>query len=48
MTATPSPRTLRALVTRDELSALVEYLASDLARNVTGQSIAIDGGWTAQ
>jgi Dehydrogenases with different specificities (related to short-chain alcohol dehydrogenases) len=42
----PMPK--RAFVTIDELGALVDYLASDAARNVTGQSIAIDGGWTAQ
>jgi 3-hydroxybutyrate dehydrogenase len=42
----PMPK--RAFIEIDELGALVEYLASDAARNVTGQSIAIDGGWTAQ
>jgi 3-hydroxybutyrate dehydrogenase len=42
----PMPK--RAFVTIDELGALVDYLASDAARNVTGQSISIDGGWTAQ
>jgi 3-hydroxybutyrate dehydrogenase len=42
----PMPK--RAFVTIEELAALVEFLSSDLARNITGQSIAIDGGWTAQ
>ena len=42
----PMPK--RAFIEVDELGALVEYLASDAARNVTGQSIAVDGGWTAQ
>ena len=42
----PMPK--RAFIGLDELVALVEYLASDAARNVTGQSIAVDGGWTAQ
>jgi 3-hydroxybutyrate dehydrogenase len=42
----PMPK--RAFIGIDELGALIEYLASDAARNVTGQSIAIDGGWTAQ
>ncbi len=31
-----------------EIAAAVEFLASDAARNITGQCIAIDGGWTAQ
>ena len=42
----PMPK--HAFIEIDELGALVEYLASDAARNVTGQSIAVDGGWTAQ
>jgi 3-hydroxybutyrate dehydrogenase len=42
----PMPK--RAFVTIEELGALVEFLASDVARNITGQSIAVDGGWTAQ
>jgi 3-hydroxybutyrate dehydrogenase len=42
----PMPK--RAFVTIDELGGIVEFLASDVARNVTGQWIAVDGGWTAQ
>jgi 3-hydroxybutyrate dehydrogenase len=42
----PMPK--RAFVTVEELGALVEFLAGDAARNITGQSIGIDGGWTAQ
>lgn len=42
----PMPK--RAFVTHEELGGIVEFLASDVARNVTGQSIAVDGGWTAQ
>ena len=38
----------RQAVTPDKNAPLVVYLASDAARNVTGQSIAVDGGWTAQ
>jgi len=42
----PMPK--RAFVTTEELGGIVEFLASDVARNVTGQWIAVDGGWTAQ
>ena len=37
-----------AFVTMEELAGIVEFLASDVARNITGQWIAVDGGWTAQ
>jgi 3-hydroxybutyrate dehydrogenase len=42
----PMPK--HAFIGIDELGALVEFLASDAARNITGQAIAVDGGWTAQ
>lgn len=42
----PMPK--KAFVTIDEVVALTEFLMSDAARNITAQSIAIDGGWTAQ
>jgi len=42
----PMPK--RAFVTLEELGGIIEFLASDVARNVTAQSIAVDGGWTAQ
>ena len=42
----PMPK--KAFVTVEEISAAVEYLVQPLARNVTGQTITIDGGWTAQ
>jgi 3-hydroxybutyrate dehydrogenase len=32
----------------DEIAATIAFLASAAARNITGQAIAIDGGWTAQ
>ena len=34
------------LGTPDEIAGLARYLASDAAAFVTGQAIAIDGGWT--
>ena len=42
----PMPK--KSFVTYDEVSAAVEYFLSPMARNVTGQEIIIDGGWTAQ
>jgi 3-hydroxybutyrate dehydrogenase len=38
----------KAFIAIEEITALIEYLMSDAARNVTAQAIAIDGGWTAQ
>jgi 3-hydroxybutyrate dehydrogenase len=32
----------------DELAELTAFLASAAARNITGQTIVVDGGWTAQ
>lgn len=34
--------------TPDEIGDMVVYLAGDSARNVTGTTLSIDGGWTAQ
>jgi 3-hydroxybutyrate dehydrogenase len=42
----PMPK--HAFVTIEELGGIVEFLASDVARNITGQWIAVDGGWTCQ
>jgi 3-hydroxybutyrate dehydrogenase len=42
----PMPK--KAFITYEEVSAAVEYLMSPLARNVTGQTITIDGGWTSR
>lgn len=42
----PMPK--KAFITFEEVAGAVEYLMSPLARNVTGQTITIDGGWTAQ
>jgi NAD(P)-dependent dehydrogenase (short-subunit alcohol dehydrogenase family) len=30
------------------VAATIEFLASREARNITGQTIVIDGGWTAR
>jgi 3-hydroxybutyrate dehydrogenase len=32
----------------EELAGAVEFLMSDVARNITGQCLTIDGGWTSQ
>jgi 3-hydroxybutyrate dehydrogenase len=32
----------------DELAAIATFLVSPAARNITGQTIVVDGGWTAQ
>lgn len=32
----------------DELAGTIAFLASPAARNITGQTLAIDGGWTVQ
>ena len=42
----PMPK--QAFITFEEVAAAAEYLMSSMARNVTGQTITIDGGWTAQ
>lgn len=43
-----APMPKKAFITIEEVAAAVEYLTSPLARNITGQAITIDGGWTAQ
>ena len=42
----PMPK--RQFIGMDELSGTVEFLLSASARNITGQCITLDGGWTAQ
>ncbi|MCE0483743.1 MAG: 3-hydroxybutyrate dehydrogenase [Methylacidiphilales bacterium] len=42
----PMPK--KTFITIEEIAAAAEYLISPLARNVTGQTLTIDGGWTAQ
>jgi 3-hydroxybutyrate dehydrogenase len=43
-----APMPKKAFITIEEVAGTIEYLMSPLAKNVTGQTIAIDGGWTAQ
>jgi len=42
----PMPK--RQFISLEELTGTVEFLLSSTARNITGQCITIDGGWTAQ
>lgn len=42
----PMPK--RQFISLEELTGTVEFLLSATARNITGQCITIDGGWTAQ
>ncbi len=42
----PMPK--RAFITIEEVAATAEFLMSNMARNITGQTITIDGGWTAR
>jgi len=43
-----APMPKKAFITVEEVAAAVAYLMSHPARNVTGQTLTIDGGWTAQ
>jgi 3-hydroxybutyrate dehydrogenase len=43
-----APMPKRQFIGVDELAGTVEFLLSKTARNITGQCITIDGGWTAQ
>ena len=38
----------KQFVTVDEIAALALYLCGDMAKNITGANLSIDGGWTAQ
>jgi 3-hydroxybutyrate dehydrogenase len=42
----PMPK--KQFITVEELAATIEFLLAPLARNITGQAIVIDGGWTAR
>ncbi|MDD5199145.1 MAG: 3-hydroxybutyrate dehydrogenase [Terrimicrobiaceae bacterium] len=43
-----APMPKKAFITFEEIAAAIAYLITPLARNVTGQTLTIDGGWTAQ
>ncbi|WP_129781217.1 3-hydroxybutyrate dehydrogenase [Peristeroidobacter soli] len=42
----PMPK--RQFITTEELVGSVEFLLGPAARNITGQCLVLDGGWTAQ
>jgi 3-hydroxybutyrate dehydrogenase len=42
----PMPK--KQFITVEEIAATIEFLAGHTARNITGQTIVIDGGWTAR
>ena len=42
----PMPK--KAFITVEEVAAAIEYLISPAARNMTGQSLVLDGGWTCR
>ena len=42
----PMPK--KQFITVEEVAYAVRFLTGDLARNITGQTIVLDGGWTAQ
>ena len=33
-------------ISMEELAEIIEFLVSDSAKNITGQTITVDGGWT--
>jgi len=43
-----APMPKKTFITIEEIAATVEFLISYEARNITGQTIVIDGGWTAR
>ena len=43
----PQATPIRRLGTPDDVAALTVFLASDAAGFITGQTIAVDGGWSA-
>jgi len=43
-----APMPKHVFVTVEELAGTIDFLLSKAARNITGQCISIDGGWTLQ
>ena len=43
-----APMPKKAFISFEEVTSAVDYLISSSARNITGQTITLDGGWTAQ
>jgi 3-hydroxybutyrate dehydrogenase len=43
-----APMPKKSFISIEEITAAIQYLISPLARNVTAQALALDGGWTAQ
>lgn len=43
-----APMPKKSFIAVEEICAAVDYLISDLARNVTAQNMLIDGAWTAR
>ncbi|VUD69035.1 D-beta-hydroxybutyrate dehydrogenase [Thalassocella blandensis] len=43
-----SPMPKKAFIEMEELVGSVQYLMSPAARNMTGQTMVLDGGWTAR
>ena len=43
-----APMPKRRFISIEEIAGTIEFLASPSARNITGQEIVIDGGWTVR
>lgn len=43
-----APMPKQAFITAEEIARTICFLVSPAARNITGQAIALDGGWTAR